>query len=373
MPRRVGLAPRRCSTPSWPGGWPGFRGSGWARWSSSCSGCAREGARGGRLVAPPAAGDWLVYAALDVEVLVEVRDVLAELLAGRASSTGRSRSSRPYAPRRRRAPAPSPGGAPPASTACASRARAPVRALWEARDRLAGERDIAPGRVLPDAAIVEPPSRARAEALARCPSSAGAPNAGSPATGSPLSGRPARPGRPSSPADDGPPPVARWSDRDPDAAAGWPRPARGRPRWARAGPSRWRTSCSPTCCDVCAGPPPDAPPGHAAGRRRPGLADRAPHPGARTGAPPRARAPSAAFCGRSCAAGRRVWAGSAELPGHAESSRLARCSTTFRPGSATSATGSRRTPRRSGGTPCPPGPPGCRPRTGPRGFRSSST
>jgi len=100
-----------------------------------------------------------------------------------------------------------------------------VRALWTARDRLAAERDIAPGRVLPDAAIVDaavvaPTSPA---ALAAMPVFRGrsqrrltpywyaalAQAAGLDADALPTATAPS----------DGPPPVARWADRDPAAAA----------------------------------------------------------------------------------------------------------------------------------------------------------
>ncbi len=99
---------------------------------------------------------WLRYAALDVEVLIELRDILEERLrqAGKlewaheefAALVG----SRPPAPRLE----------PWRRTSGLHRIRkrrqlAVVRELWQARDRLARDRDTAPGRVLPDAAILE--------------------------------------------------------------------------------------------------------------------------------------------------------------------------------------------------------------------------
>ena len=105
------------------------------------------------------------------------------------------------------------------------RALAVVRALWTARDRLAAERDIAPGRVLPDTAIVDAAQSApdSAAALAAMPVFRGraqrrltnywfaavAQATELDPTQLPLSSPPA----------DGPPPVARWADRDPAAAA----------------------------------------------------------------------------------------------------------------------------------------------------------
>ena len=106
------------------------------------------------------------------------------------------------------------------------RALAAVRALWEARDRLAAERDIAPGRVLPDAAIVDaavvaPTSPAALAALPGVPRPVAAPahlRTGARRWRKRRASTPTRcrgrrlPG-------DGPPPVARWADRDPAAAA----------------------------------------------------------------------------------------------------------------------------------------------------------
>jgi ribonuclease D len=100
-----------------------------------------------------------------------------------------------------------------------------LRSLWQTRDELARRRDVAPGRVLPDAAMVSavqadpktenallelPVFRGRANrklvgtwfgALAR--------GRALPETELPLHSRPG----------DGPPPVNRWADRDPSAAA----------------------------------------------------------------------------------------------------------------------------------------------------------
>jgi ribonuclease D len=174
----------------------------------------------------PLPDDWLVYAALDVEVLVELRDVLADLLA----EQGKLEWAHQEFEAVRTAGSPPPRAEPWRRTSGIHKIRKPralaaVRALWEARDRLAAERDIAPGRVLPDAAIVD--------AAVTEPASPGA-----------LAALPVFRGRsqrrltsywyaalaqaarldpdalpaPTAPAD-GPPPVARWADRDPAAAA----------------------------------------------------------------------------------------------------------------------------------------------------------
>lgn len=103
----------------------------------------------------PLPEDWLIYAALDVEVLVRLRDVLAEML----TEQGKLEWARQEFEAVRTAPPPAPRAEPWRRTSGVHRVRKPralaaVRALWEARDRLAADRDIAPGRVLPDAAIV---------------------------------------------------------------------------------------------------------------------------------------------------------------------------------------------------------------------------
>ena len=100
--------------------------------------------------------DWLVYAALDVELLVDLRDVLAAEL----ERTGKAEWARQEFEAVRTAPATAPRVDPWRRTSGIHRLRnrrqlAIVRSLWEARDAYASERDIAPGRVLPDSAIVE--------------------------------------------------------------------------------------------------------------------------------------------------------------------------------------------------------------------------
>jgi ribonuclease D len=174
----------------------------------------------------PLPEDWLVYAALDVEVLVELRDVLAGLLAEQGKlewalqEFEAVRTAGPAAPR----------AEPWRRTSGIHKIRKPralaaVRSLWEARDRLAAERDIAPGRVLPDAAIVDAAVTApeSGPALAAMPVFRGRSQrrltnywfaALQEAARLDIADLP----RPAPP-NDGPPPVARWSDRDPDAAA----------------------------------------------------------------------------------------------------------------------------------------------------------
>ena len=174
----------------------------------------------------PLPEDWLVYAALDVEVLVELRDVLADLL----TRQGKLEWAMEEFEAVRTAPPPAPRAEPWRRTSGIHRLRKPrllaaARGLWEARDRLAAERDIAPGRVLPDSAIVAAAAAAptSAQALAAMPTFRGRSQRrlaqywfAAIADAAALD--PADLPR-MSPPGDGPPPVSRWSDRDPDAAA----------------------------------------------------------------------------------------------------------------------------------------------------------
>jgi ribonuclease D len=174
----------------------------------------------------PLPDDWLVYAALDVEVLVELRDVLAEMLA----EQGKLAFAHEEFEAVRTAGPPAPRAEPWRRTSGIHKVRRPralaaVRALWEARDRLAAERDIAPGRVLPDAAIVDAAAAAptSAAALAALPVFRGRSQRrltgywwAALAEAAELD--PDALPRATTPTD-GPPPVARWSDRDPAAAA----------------------------------------------------------------------------------------------------------------------------------------------------------
>lgn len=174
----------------------------------------------------PLPEDWLVYAALDVEVLIELRDVLTGLL----DAHGKLEWARQEFEAVRTAPPPAPRAEPWRRTSGIHKVRKPrplaaVRELWQARDSLAAERDIAPGRVLPDAAIVDAAVRNpdSAEALAGLPVFRGRSqrrlsrywfDALRRAAELPDEELP----RGSAPTD-GPPPVSRWAERDPDAAA----------------------------------------------------------------------------------------------------------------------------------------------------------
>ena len=174
----------------------------------------------------PLPEDWLIYAALDVEVLVQLRDRLAEILAEQGKTEWAVQEFEAV----RLAPPPTPRAEPWRRTSGIHKVRKPrplaaVRALWQARDALAAERDIAPGRVLPDAAIVDAAMRnpASADDLTALPVFRGrsqrrlgtywfdALRSANDLSADELP-RSSAPG-------DGPPPVSRWTDRSPEAAA----------------------------------------------------------------------------------------------------------------------------------------------------------
>src|SRR5690606_38642209 len=98
---------------------------------------------------------WLRYAALDVEVLVELRDAVEE----RLEAAGKLEWAHQEFEAVRTAPPPAPRPDPWRRTSGMHAIRDPrrlavVRELWRARDESARRRDIAPGRVLPDRAII---------------------------------------------------------------------------------------------------------------------------------------------------------------------------------------------------------------------------
>jgi ribonuclease D len=99
---------------------------------------------------------WLSYAALDVEVLAELRDVMHRQLTD-AGKLGWAEEE--FAALLNAAPA-QPRRDPWRRTSGIHRVRgkralATVRELWQERDAIARERDITPSRILRDAAIVE--------------------------------------------------------------------------------------------------------------------------------------------------------------------------------------------------------------------------
>ncbi|MGZ4436811.1 MAG: HRDC domain-containing protein [Nocardioidaceae bacterium] len=169
---------------------------------------------------------WLEYAALDVEVLLELREALgAELV-----ETGKDEWARQEFAHLVAAPPNGPRQEPWRRTSGMHRAKgrrslAAVRALWETRDSIAAQRDVTPGRILPDAAIVEAANalpRDRASLLAvKGFRGRGAERYATQwvaalreARGLEESELPTLAAR-----YDGPPPPRAWADRDPVAAA----------------------------------------------------------------------------------------------------------------------------------------------------------
>ncbi len=174
----------------------------------------------------PLPAEWLRYAALDVEVLVELRDALA----GQLAEQGKDEWARQEFAAVLAARSAEPRRDPWRRTSGIHRVRsrrglAAVRELWAERDAIARRRDLSPTRVLPDAAIITA-ARALPAAAQDLTALQG------------FSGRGARrhaaewlaalnraralPDRElpdaSAPPGDGPPPAHRWQERDPVAA-----------------------------------------------------------------------------------------------------------------------------------------------------------
>ncbi|MEU0672930.1 ribonuclease D [Streptomyces sp. NPDC006172] len=169
---------------------------------------------------------WLRYAALDVELLVDLRDALEKELDGQ----GKLEWARQEFDAIASAPPPEPRKDPWRRTSGMHKVRrrrqlGVVRELWQTRDRIAQRRDVSPGKVLSDAAIVE-----AALALPTTVQALAALNGFGHRTGRrqleqwqaavdrvrslteaqlPLPGQPVA----------GPPPPRAWADKDPAAAA----------------------------------------------------------------------------------------------------------------------------------------------------------
>ncbi|MFF0813992.1 HRDC domain-containing protein [Rhodococcus sp. NPDC003318] len=103
----------------------------------------------------PLPESWLNYAALDVEVLVELRDAMAAELASQGKTDWATQEFEHI--RLAGPPKPKPDRWRRTSqihSLKSPRQLAAVRELWHVRDEIASRRDIAPGRILPDSAIV---------------------------------------------------------------------------------------------------------------------------------------------------------------------------------------------------------------------------
>jgi ribonuclease D len=183
------------------------------------------------------AADWSVrplreellrYAALDVEVLIELRDALAAELADQGKTEWARQEFAAVLAAKPAAARPDPWRRTSGIHRVQSRrGLAVVRELWTVRDRIAQAADLSPRRVLPDSAIIEAARSVPAnyQQLARI-------------TG--FTGRQARrherewlaavtkartssdrdlPDAAGGPVANGPPPAHRWAERDPAAAA----------------------------------------------------------------------------------------------------------------------------------------------------------
>jgi ribonuclease D len=98
---------------------------------------------------------WLRYAALDVEVLIELREAMVDLL----TQQDKLRYAEEEFEALRKAPLAPPRADPWRKTSGLHQIRdrrqlAAVRELWQEREQLAAKRDVAPGRLIPDSAII---------------------------------------------------------------------------------------------------------------------------------------------------------------------------------------------------------------------------
>ncbi|MFD0504062.1 HRDC domain-containing protein [Streptomyces chiangmaiensis] len=174
----------------------------------------------------PLPDPWLRYAALDVELLVDLRDALEKELDRQGKLEWAHQEFEAIAS----APPAEPRKDPWRRTSGMHKVRrrrqmAVVRELWQTRDRIAQRRDVSPGKVLSDAAIVEaslalPPNAHALAALngfghrmgrrqveqwqAAVDRAKGLPEAELPQPSQPVTG---------------PPPPRAWADKDPAAAA----------------------------------------------------------------------------------------------------------------------------------------------------------
>lgn len=174
----------------------------------------------------PIPPDLLDYAALDVELLIELRDAMAELLA----RDGKLEWAQQEFAAIVAAPPPAPRQDPWRRTSgihaiTDRRTLAAIRELWLARESHAQARDLAPHRVLPDSAIVAAATAmpGSAAALAELPVFRGHAQRRQAARWFAALDRarrlPAAELPPRRLPVDGPPSPSRWAHKDPDAAA----------------------------------------------------------------------------------------------------------------------------------------------------------
>ncbi|HME49278.1 ribonuclease D [Mycobacterium sp.] len=167
---------------------------------------------------------WLNYAALDVEVLIDLRDAVAAVLAGQGKTQWAAQEfehlrTLPATPTRRDRWRRTSG----IHKVRDARGLAEVRELWTTRDQIARRRDIAPGRILPDSAIIDAAlaDPGTVEDLTALPVFGGSRQRRNADLWLAALARGRDNPEPPTPPDpqNGPPPVARWSRRKPEAAA----------------------------------------------------------------------------------------------------------------------------------------------------------
>jgi len=176
----------------------------------------------------PLPAEWLNYAALDVELLIELRAAISGVLAEQGKTDWaaqefdhlRTAGPKELSPAARRERWRRTSGI---HRVRDRRALAAVRELWTTRDRIAERRDIAPRRVLPDSAIIDAAvsDPKTVEDLVALPVFGGRNQRRSAATW--LAALESARKNPNPPEEaeppTGPPPAARWSRRKPEAAA----------------------------------------------------------------------------------------------------------------------------------------------------------
>jgi ribonuclease D len=183
------------------------------------------------------AADWSVrplreellrYAALDVEVLIELRDALAAELADQGKTEWARQEFAAELAAKPAAARPDPWRRTSGIHRVQSRrGLAVVRELWTVRDRIAQAADLSPRRVLPDTAIIEAARSlpANYQQLARISGFAGRQARRhekewlAAITKARTSADSDLPDATGGPAANGPPPAHRWAERDPAAAA----------------------------------------------------------------------------------------------------------------------------------------------------------
>ncbi|MEU4493599.1 ribonuclease D [Streptomyces sp. NBC_00210] len=225
--REIGMVPTRLFDTELAGRLAGFPRVGLGAMVESVLGYALE--KGHSAVdwsTRPLPEPWLRYAALDVELLIDLRDALEKEL----DRQGKLEWARQEFEAIASAPPPPPRKDPWRRTSGMHKVRrrrqmAVVRELWTARDKVAQRRDVSPGKVLSDAAIVEAALTvpATVHALTALPGfghrmgrrqleqwqaavdrARALADAELPQPGQPLNG---------------PPPPRSWADKDPAAAA----------------------------------------------------------------------------------------------------------------------------------------------------------